>query len=156
MDALSGNISDIVFRQVVKENREDVSLDHQLLRVFLAFDGKKTLNTVAQESSINMGAIGKLISKLLKLELIEPVHKEQRSLDHEFIEYLTSQLSLAVGPIAQVLLEDEATEMGFVLSKFPCSQAAEIVDLLARQIQREEKKANFERNMINKIREKGY
>lgn len=156
MDTLSGNISDMVFRQVIKENMGDVSLDRQLLMVFLAFDGKKTLDAVAQESSINMGVIGKLIDRLLKLELIEPVHKEKKTIDDEFIEYLTSQLSLAIGPIADVLIEDEVAEIGFALTKLPSSQAAELVDLLARQIQREGKKNTFELNMINKIREKGY
>ena len=156
MDALSGNISDMVFRQVVKENMGDVLLDRQLLMVFLAFDGKKTLDAVAQESSISMGVISKLIDRLLKLKLIEPVQKEKKTIDDEFIEYLSSQLSLAIGPIADVLIEDEVAEMGFILTKLPSSQAAELVDLLARQIQREGKKNTFELNMINKIREKGY
>jgi hypothetical protein len=156
MDTLSGNVSDMVFRQVVKDKMGDVFLNRQLLMVFLAIDGKKTLDVVAQESSINIGTIATLISRLLELELVEPVKKEQGILDLEFIKYLTSQLSLAVGPIAEILIEDEVAEQGFTPSTFPNSQAAELVDLLARQIQREEKRVTFELNMVKKIREKGY
>ena len=97
-----------------------------------------------------------VISKLLQLKLIEKVEEKILSLDNDFIEYLFGQFSLAVGPIAQVLIEDEMQDLGFNVTQFPTQRIAELVDRLSREIRREEKKAQFKRNMINKIREKGY
>jgi hypothetical protein len=156
MDILSGNISSIVFRQVVKDDLGDVSIDSRLLRVFLAFDGKKTLARVAKETNLDMGAMRESISRLMALELVEPANKATLTLDKEFIDYLTSQLSRALGPIAGLLIEEIVAEMGYSLKQFPSAQAAELIDLLAREIQREEKKNPFKINMVNKIKERGY
>ncbi len=156
MDILSGNISSIVFRQVVKDNLGNVSIDSRLLRVFLAFDGQKTLERVAKETNLDMVAMREIISRLMSLELVEPANKAMLTLDKEFIDYLTSQLSRALGPIAGLLIEEVVAEMGYSLKQFPSAQAAELIDLLARDIQRDQKKNPFKMNMINKIRERGY
>ena len=42
MNLPTGDISPLIFRQVVGENVKDVSLDGRLLSLFLALDGKKT------------------------------------------------------------------------------------------------------------------
>ncbi len=156
MDILSGNISSIVFRQIVKDNLGDVSIDSRLLRVFLVLDGKKTLERVAQDTNLDMVAMREIISRLMSLELVEPANKAMLTLDKEFIDYLTSQLSRALGPIAGLLVEEVVAEMGYSLKQFPSAQAAELIDLLARDIQRDEKKNPFKMNMINKIKERGY
>lgn len=156
MDILSGNISPIIFRQVVKDDVGDFSLDSQLLRVFLAFDGKKTLDKVAAETQIEMGAMREIISRLMALELVEAANMEKFMLDKEFFNFLTVQLSRAIGPIAQVLIEEVIGELGYSAKDFPSSQAAELVDLLSREIQRDEKKDTFKLNMVNKIKQKGY
>lgn len=156
MDILSGNISSIIFRQVIKDDLGDFSLDSQILRVFLAFDGKKTLDKVAEENKIDMGDMREIIYRLVALELIEAANKEKLTLDKEFYNFLTAQLSRAIGPIAQVLIEEVIGELGYSATHFPSSQAAELVDLLAREIQRDEKRGAFKLNMVNKIKQKGY
>jgi hypothetical protein len=156
MDILSGNISSIVFRQVVKDDLGDVSIDSRLLRVFLAFDGIKTLERVAKETNLDMGTMREIISRLMSLELVEPANKAMLTLDKEFVDYLTSQLSRALGPIGGLLIEEVMVEMGYSLKQFPSAQAAELIDLLAREIQRDEKKNPFKVNMVNKIKERGY
>jgi len=156
MDILSGNISSIVFRQIVKDDLGDISIDSRLLRVFLAFDGKKTLERVAKETNLDMEDMREIISRLMSIELVEPANKAMLTLDKEFIDYLTSQLSRALGPIAGLLIEEVVAEMGYSLKQFPSAQAAELIDLLAREIQRDEKKNPFKMNMVNKIKERGY
>ena len=156
MDMLSGNISSIVFRQVVKDDLGDVSLDSQLLRVFLAFDGHKTLERVAKETNLDMVAMREIVSRLLTLELVKPANESLLSLDKAFIDYLKSELSRALGPIAELLIEEIVAEMGYTLKQFPSSQAAELIHLLAREIKRDEKRNPFMVNMVNKIKERGY
>jgi hypothetical protein len=58
-----------------------------------------------------------------------------------------------MGPIADVVIEDEIREMGENYSKFPAHRAAELVDVLARQILREERKVAFQQAMVRKLRE---
>ena len=77
-------------------------------------------------------------------------------LDGDFFRYLINQLSLATGPIAGVLIEDEVQALGYEVDQFPAYRAAELVDRLAGEIRREEKKTIFKNNMVSKIQQKGY
>ena len=156
MDLSSAGISTMVFKLLLREDRGDFSLDQKMLTVFMELDGQKNLGTVAQKAGLNMGTMREVISKLLQLKLIAKVEEKILYLDNNFIEYLFGQFSLAVGPIAPVLIEDEIQDLGFAVTQFPTQRVAELLDRLSREIRRVEKKAAFKRNMINKIREKGY
>ena len=156
MDLSSAGISTMVFKWLLRDELGDFSLDQTMLTVFMELDGQKNLSAVARKVGLNMSSMREVISKLLQLKLIEKVEEKILFLDNDFIEYLFGQFSLAVGPIAQVLIEDEIQDLGFTLSQFPTQRVAELVDRLSREIRRDEKKSDFKRNMINKIREKGY
>ena len=156
MDLSSGEISALLFKRLLRDDLGDFSLDRMMLTVFMELDGQTNLGAIAKKVGLNMSSMREVISKLLQLSLIEKVEDKIRILDHDFIEYLFAQFSLAVGPIAQVLIEDEVCDLGFDLSRFPAQRVAELIDRLTREIRREEKKMLFKRNMIHKIREKGY
>ena len=74
-------------------------------------------------------------------------------IDKEFFDFLKVQLNLAVGPIAEFLIEDEIQELGGEPTKIPIHHAAELVDSLARQVRRKEKRILFQQAMIKKINE---
>jgi hypothetical protein len=156
MDLSSAGISTMVFKRLLRDDLGDFSLDQKMLTVFMELDGQKNLGAVARKAGLNMSSMREVISKLLQLKLIEKVEEKILFLDNDFIEFLFGQYSLAVGPIAQVLIEDEIRDLGFTVSQFPTQRVAELVDRLSREIRRDEKKSDFRRNMINKIREKGY
>ena len=156
MDISSGNILALVFRRVVREDIGEFSLDSNMLRVLMELDGKQSLSEIAKKINVDMSAIRKVMSKLLQLKLVEPVKVTVSMLDEDFFEYLQAQLSLALGPIAEVLIEDAQNDLGHQRTRFPSSRAAELVDFVAREIQREEKMAQFKHDMVNKIKEKGY
>ena len=156
MDLSSAGISTMVFKRLLRDDLGDFSLDQKMLTVFMELDGQKNLGAVARKAGLNMSSMREVISKLLQLKLIEKVEEQILFLDRDFIEFLFGQYSLAVGPIAQVLIEDEIRDLGFTISQFPTQRVAELVDRLSREIRRDEKKSDFKRNMINKIREKGY
>jgi hypothetical protein len=95
-------------------------------------------------------------SKLLDLKLIESVERVERVLDQEFMSFLISELSIAIGPLGEVIVEDGLEDLGFTAKNFPAHRAAELINLLAQEIQRDEKRTEFKQNMVKKIREKGY
>jgi len=93
----------------------------------------------------------KIFTKFNHIDLIERTDKPTPVLDKEFFDFLKIQLSMAMGPIAEVLIEDKIQEFGNITTKTPWYRAAELVDLLSRQIHREEKKIAFQQAMVNKI-----
>jgi hypothetical protein len=156
MDLSSGDISSMVFRRTAANGLGDFSLNRQTLNVYMELNGEATLGQVAEKSGINLGTLRELISNLLGIGLIERVQKDIVMLDGDFFRYLVAQLSLATGPIAGVLIEDEIHDLGYEVDRFPGYRVTELIDRLAAQIRRDDKKAIFIENMANKILQKGY
>lgn len=153
MDIFSGDFSALVFKGSVKSDIGEFSLDSLMLKVLMNLDGKKDLASVHRSLNMNMETLKNVLTKLYNLELIIKVEKTVSMLDNNFFAFLQSHLSLAMGPIAELLIEDEVIELGDGSKMIPCNRAAELVDLLARQIPRKEKKIVFQEAMLKKIKE---
>jgi len=155
MDITSADFPALVFRRTLKERMEEFSLDNQMLSVLIELDGKKSVGTIASKVGMDIGTIRMIFSKLFKLNLIELVEEGIILLGKDFFDYLKAQLSSAVGPFAGVLIEDTVSQLGHSLPRFPLYRAKELVNLLAQEIQREEKRILFEQNMESKMKEIG-
>ena len=151
LDISSGDISPRVFQLVVRNEPGEVTLDKQMLRVIAELDGKKNVGTIARNIGIELGEIKEIISRLLKLNIIALVDEPIPSLKGDFFVYLTDQLSLATGPMAEVLIEDAVASLGYDLSSFPKHRVQDLVELLTRKIFREGKRVIFKQNLFKKI-----
>jgi Mn-dependent DtxR family transcriptional regulator len=156
MDFSSSELSAMVFKRVVRQDIGEFPLDHQMLSVFMELDGKAPLGAVAQKTGLNMSSMREITAKLMQNGLVEKVDLKIVMLDKDFFDYLMAHLSLAVGPVAQVLIEDEVENLGYELSRFPGHRVAELIDNLAQEIRRQEKKNVFLKMMATKILEKRY
>ncbi len=149
----AGDISKLVLKRTVRADLGEVSLDSRMLQVLMELDGKKNLGKVAQALNMTLKDLRIIIQKLHQLKLCEPAKEAIPVLDRRFFNYLSAELSRAMGPIADVVIEDEINAMGEEPARFPAHRAAELVDLLARQILREERKVAFQQAMVKKLRE---
>ena len=156
MNLSSGDISVLVFKPVVRDDLGNFSLDGHMLSVLMASDGKKTLGQIAQQANLNMATIREAVGKLLELKLIEIIREDIQFLDKDFTSFLISEMSLAIGPLGEVIVEDGIEDMGYSKTTFPTNRAAELINMLAQEIQRDEKRTEFKQSMVKKIREKGY
>jgi hypothetical protein len=152
----SGDFAAMVYRRLQRDDLGEFAMDSRMLTVLMDLDGKRNLGQIAQSRGISAQALKAVVTRLLDLRLITPVETATTTLDADFISFLRSQLSQAVGPIAEILLEDAAYDLGYDINRFPASQVAELVDYLAREIQRQDKAIAFKQNILHKIREKGY
>ena len=155
MDILSGDISGLIFKYITRDSLVKFSLDGQLLSVLTELDGRKSLAMIANTKGLSMDKIRNIIYEMLQLDLIEPVEDVGLMLDKEFFNYLNKQLSLAVGPIAGLLIKDTVSSIGCNLTQFPKDMVPELISNLASQIDDKEKRSEFQRNVFNKIPKKG-
>lgn len=144
-----------VYRRAVNEGVGEFSLDGTMLAVLMKLDGKTCAGDLAGKMGLDIGALSSALTRLLNIHLIEPVEPELPILDKEFTDYLREQLSLAVGPIAAFLLEDAVASLGHGMARFPKHLAAELVDLVSREIRREEKRMAFRQNLLRKMKDNG-
>lgn len=151
-----GDLAAMVYRRLQRNDLGEFAMDSRMLTVLMDLDGERSLGQIAQSRGISVQALKGVVARLLDLRLIAPVEATATKLDADFITFLHTQLSQAVGPIAEILLEDAVYDLGHEMDRFPANQVAELVDYLAREIQRQDKAIAFKQNILLKIREKGY
>ncbi len=122
-----------------------------MLGVIQELDGKKTIGLVAKNMGLELDKLKAIIGKLLTHGIIAPVSQSMAVMKEDFFVYLTNQLSLATGPMAEVLIDEAVGNLGYTLSNFPKHRVQELIDLLAPRIFREEKRAVFKQNLYKKI-----
>ena len=149
-------LSVLVFRRTPHHDLGEFSLDSAMLSLLMELDGENSLGTVAQKVGLDLGTMKKVITKLYRLKLVEPVKSTVPLIDQEFLAELKRELTLAIGPLAGVLIEDAIGDMGYKQNRIPSHKAAELVELLARDINRDEKKNVFKMNMVKALKQKGY
>lgn len=149
-----GDITSRVYRRAVRENLKEVSLDGTMITVLMEVDGKRSASEIAGRLGLDAEALHGALARLLEIKLIEPLEPELPILEGDFIEYLREQLSLVVGPIASLLLEDAVTSFGHTVDRFPKHLAAELVDLVSREIRREDKRIAFKQSLLRKMKDK--
>jgi len=153
MAPFSGDISALVFKGSVKGDLDEFSLDSQMLRVVMSLDGKKNLASVSRSINMNLETLKEVLIRLQQIQLIEKVEAAVPMLNDDFFTFLKNQLSVALGPLAEFLIEDEIQTLSDVPGQLPFHRAAELVNLLARQIPRQENKIVFQQAMAQKIKE---
>lgn len=153
MNIFSGDFSALVFKGLVKDNLDEFSIDTQMLKVLTHLDGRKNLASVSSAINMDMKILQEVLTRLYRVNLIVKVDKSVPMLNKEFFNFLVAQLSFAIGPIAEFLIEEEIREFGDDPAKVPRRRAAELVNLLARQIPRKEKRVAFQQAMVLKIKE---
>ena len=143
------------YRKVIRKDNDAVSLDADMIRLLIAIDENKNLYQIAEEVNVGTAEFKKALSKLLDQGLIEPVQKDIHVLNQSFIETLRLNLSRAIGPMAEILIEDMAAEMEMDPSAIPVNQAAELIAHLSLEIPDEENQIQFKKAMLailNKFR----
>ena len=146
---------DAYYRKKIRKDNDAVSLDADMIRLLIAIDENKNLYQIAEEVNVGTAEFKKALSKLLDQGLIEPVQKDIPVLDQSFIETLRLNLSRAIGPMAEILIEDMAAEMEMDPSAIPINQAAELIAHLSLEVPDEENRMQFKKSMLailNKFR----
>ena len=150
---LSGDISALVLKGSIKGNLGEFSLDSQMLQVLMQLDGKKNLSAVANSLNIKLSSMKMVVAKLVELDLVEVPAPIVPGISKEFIAYMIRQLANAMGPIAQVVFEDEIEQFGGDPAKIPKNHAAELITRLANEIPRKEKRLEFQQAMVARLKE---
>ncbi len=149
---LSGDISGLVLKGFIKGDLGEFSLDSHMLQVLMQLDGKKSLSAIANSLNIDLATMKRVVAKLAELNLVEKPGLTVQGISKEFIDHMISQLANAVGPIAEVIFEDEIEHFGGDPKKIPKNRAAELITRLADEIPREEKRLEFQQAMVARLK----
>ncbi len=153
MNMSSGGVATMVFRPVFRGGFGQVYLDGQTLNVLMMLDGKKTIEQVGQQAGIILSDLRQVILKLIKMRLVESVERAVTLVNDEFVNFLVYKMSLAIGPLGEIVVEEAMEELGFNRSNFPASKIAELIKHLTKEIKREDKRSEFKHIMMGLLSE---
>jgi predicted transcriptional regulator len=142
------NASHLYFKKIIRKDAEQVSLDANMIRLLLAIDEHRSLNQIADAVDMDTITLKQALAELLKRGLIEPVRRSAPHLDRMFYDALRINLSKAIGPMAEILIEDAAAEMNLTLNRIPVDQAAELITNISYEIPDDENRILFKKSMI--------
>lgn len=151
MDSSAKGFSELIFQQTIQGNMGKLDLDGVMLGVLMKLNGSRTLGQVTQECNLSLMAIRPIITKLLNHKLVKHVVLTTATSDPEFMSFLISQLSIAVGPLGEIILEESLEDLGFTKRNFPVNRAAELINILSQDIPREDKRIEFKQAMLQRI-----
>lgn len=148
MDIISPGQPKMFFRKAALPDSGKISLNADMIRLLMVIDENKDLLQISDEAGMDVSMLNQVLSKLLKLKLIEPVEKSNRFLSKKFLEDLRFNLSQVIGPMAQILIEDTVAEMELKMSEIPGHQAAELISNISREVPEENNQIEFKKTMI--------
>ena len=136
------------FRKVALPDGDKISLNADMIRLLMVIDEDKDLLQISNEADMDISMLNQILSKLLKLKLIELVEKRGQFLSKKFLADLRLNLSQAIGPMAQILIEDTVAEMELKMFEIPGHQAAELISNIAQEIPEDNNQIEFKKTMI--------
>ena len=148
MKTSPAEMSHTVYRRTIPGKLADYTCTSHMLILLAALDGGANLTAIAKQVNLPVKDIITAASSLLDLKLIEISDGAALYLDQQFFDFLKAELSVAVGPIAEILIEDGIKDLGHSITAFPVYKAAELVELLAQDIQKEDRRIGFQQKMI--------
>jgi hypothetical protein len=143
------DLSDAYYRKVISRDNDKVLLDADMIRLLIAIDENKSLYQISEEVDMDKTAFKGAVSRLLEQGLIEPVKRNILTLDNNFLKSLRINLSGAIGPMAEILIEELAADMELNPSEIPVNQAAELIAQLSLEIPNEEIRMQFKKSMLD-------
>jgi hypothetical protein len=154
MDIGKPNQPEIFYRKTLRKDHDQIALDAEMIRLLLAINEKKSLSQIAAEVQMETTTLKKNLGRLIQLGLVEPLKKDLPVLDKIFLQALNINLSKAIGPIAEFLIEEVAAEMEITGPGIPVHQAAEMIAALSHEIPDAEKRIEFKKSMMDILNKK--
>jgi len=148
MDLTAKTAAGFCFRKKIPKDLKTVSLDADMIRLLLAIDEHKSLYQLAAEVEMDAAAFKKALRRLLEQGLLETVPKRIPLLGKAFLDLVRLNLSRAIGPMAQIILEEAVGEMNLDPDAIGLEQAAELVNHLALEIPGEESRIRFQKAIL--------
>jgi hypothetical protein len=146
------DISTAVLKRALREDHDRVAMDSQMLSVLLEIDGVRQVAEVGQALGMSPATVCEVARRLMDARLVAPARAAVRSLEQGFLDFLERQLAVAIGPIAPIVMEECAAEIGYDLHIFPVAQGAQLIERVAREVQRQDKKLAFKQTMLQHLK----
>jgi hypothetical protein len=142
-----------IFRLSARPNRE-FSLRSEDWAVLREIDGEKTVAEVADAIQLDELSTSRIIVRLSDLGLVEsageaiPREFIVETVNEELLNKVEKELTIAIGPMAPIVIEDCAELLGHKRSELPREVVPALLERLAEEIPDTNRRVRFQESML--------
>lgn len=148
--------SQVVFKLSNNEIKNEISLKPEAWRVLTQANGVRSVAEIAQNLGMDADATFKIADSLLQAHILEvapgSVPAPSPTVGKAFFEEIAHELTLAMGPLAGFIIEDEISALGETSESFPRDRLADLVEHVSAAVKDNDRRINFQRVMLEAIR----
>ena len=145
---------DMIFRLSQRRSPSEVKLRSMEWAIVTQLNGEKTVGEIGEQLSLEPTETIAMFNRLMGEGLLELVGLPEKdpfvpvaSLDE--IEY---EYTVFVGPVANIIMNDTLGELRRSRQNLERKQVALLIELLSLEISSDDKRRDFQRLMLNKIK----
>jgi hypothetical protein len=145
---------DVVPRLVRKAPGPSVTIEAVDWEILAILDGQSTAAELARERKADELDFARALYRLKLLGLVELAAPQaavpaQRALAGPgFFALLTTAVAGALGPLAEIIVDDAVEELGFTRATFPRDGVAALAERVSGEIREPEKRVRFQQTML--------
>ena len=151
MELTSNELSELVIRKSDDQELSGGGMALETLNILLVLYEPKKVEAVTKEAGYDLEVVREKIISMIKDGMVEVVDGRSKILETGFIKRLKTELTKSLGPLAAILIEDVADELGYEINFFPSSQANALIGLLIEEIHSEDQAAEFKRKVTAEL-----
>lgn len=123
----------IFVRRAIPAGSNEIKFDNNSLKLFMLIEGRENLIEIYKKANLDKESFVQAIKKLFLQGLIYKASDEQY-ISREKIEKIKSSLATHIGPLAQVIISDVMSSLGFTNERLPLPQARLFIERISDQI----------------------
>ncbi len=154
--AVANNLSQVVFMLFNGNLVEEIHLKPGEWRFLTQVDGVHSVVEIARSLAIDQAAADSIAESLYKAGMLQiaagSVVPPSATVNGNFFDHVTRELTLVMGPMASVVIEDEVGALGETRENFPRDRIAELVERLGKVVRDDARRLQFQQIMLDAIR----
>ena len=149
---------DVVPRLAKKAPGPTITIDGADWELLASVDGESTAAQMASARGIEDIDMAKTLYRLklaglVEMAMVQAAAPQQRALAGPgFFQALTSAIAEAMGPLAEIIIDDAVEDLGFNRATFPRDAVAALAERISGETREPEKRVRFQQTMLQLLR----
>ncbi len=146
----------VIYRLSTAAPPGEVNLKPESWRILAHVNGERTISDIAKALGMDEPTAAQLALSLFQsgvLEIAQGTSAPVRAtVDGAFFDEVTHQLAAAMGPLAEIVIDEEIENLSESRKQFPRERIPDLVERVSQAIPDESKRIKFQQVMLEAIR----
>ncbi len=149
-------MSSIVYKLSTTAPPGGINLKPVDWRILTQVNGTRSVSDIAQSVGMDVGAVTHITEVLYDAGVLEVaagvIAAKPITVDQAFMDRMVRELARAMGPLADLVVDDEIEKLGEKRGQFPRDRIPDLVECVSVEIRDDSKRLAFQQVMLDAIR----